>query len=670
MPGVVIGVSHALAALGFLGLFFALMGRWRSRVHAGALAVACLATAVWAAAVVVDVLPVATETLRTAAWEILLLMLLGPSRARRRAFVGAIAVLCVASLVASGPMVLIGARLLLAILGMLLVEEVYREAPEADRWAIKFACIGIGALFAYDFFLYSDAALFHRISEELRGARGLVNALAVPLLAISAARNPRWATGLAVSRAVMLHSATLLGSAIYLLAMASSGYYLRYVGGDWGRIMQLSFLCGACMLLAGVLFSGALRARLKVLINKHFYSGRFDYRQEWMRFTRALAEDGPALGERSIEAIAALVESPAGALWLRRDGGQFEAAAQWNMAPFFCAVTGDDEFCGFLEKRQWVVDVPECLQQPQRYGQLHVPIWLEAVPQLWLVVPLILHGRLFGFVTLAQPRVCIKLDWEVTDVLKIAGSQAASYLAHRESIDSLMVARQFESFNRMSTFIVHDLKNLVFQLSLLLTNAEKHRNNPDFQDDMLGTLDHSVQKMRALLQRLGRGEAGDAMQAVSIDDLLHEAVRAKSMSEPRPMLRLRDRGLAVLAQRARLERVVGHLIQNAIEATPKDGLVAVQLRRDGDSAVVEVSDSGRGMSERFVRERLFKPFETTKTAGMGIGVFESREYVRELGGQLLVASVESAGTTFSMRLPIHHLKEAPDGKEEALSDRG
>jgi len=668
MSATIVGVSHAIAASGFLLLFLVLGWRWRTRVHAAALAAACLLTALWAGAVALELPSALAETLRTAAWCILLLMLLGPPRARWKGFGFAIALLCGLTIAASAPMFIIGTRLLLAVLGMLLVEQVYRNTPEPDRWAIKFACIGIGALFAYDFFLYSDAALFRQINEEIAAARGIANAFTVPLLAVSAARNPRWASGMAVSRRIMFHSAALIGSAIYLLAMALSGYYLRYAGGDWGRIMQLAFLCGAAILLAGVLFSGALRARLKVLINKHFYTGRFDYREEWRRITRVLSEDGPGPGERTIEAVAGLVESPAGALWLRREGGLCEPAAAWNMPAQQHGVALSGEFFRFMEERQWVLDVPACLADPQRYANLAIPASLLAVPNLWLLVPLMLHGRLFGLVALAQPRTSISLNWEVTDVLKIAGSQAASYLAHRESLNSLVVARQFESFNRMSTFIVHDLKNLVFQFSLLLANAEKHKDKPEFQADMLGTLDSSVQKMKTLLQKLGRAQEQDPAQALRIDTLLAQAVHAKSLAEPRPALELCEKGLEVLAHRARLERVIGHLIQNAIEATPKEGQVTVRLLREGPSALVEVADTGSGMSEQFVRERLFKPFDSTKTAGMGIGVFESREYIREIGGHLQVSSMEQGGTTFRLLLPLHCMKEAHDGQEETVGD--
>jgi putative PEP-CTERM system histidine kinase len=220
-----------------------------------------------------------------------------------------------------------------------------------------------------------------------------------------------------------------------------------------------------------------------------------------------------------------------------------------------------------------------------------------------------------------------------------------------------MVARQFESFNRMSTFIVHDLKNLVAQLSLLNANAARHRDNPEFQRDMLETVDHSVHKMKLMLQKLGR-TSPERPAALAVAEVVRQAVALKSGFEPQPVLVVRDPGLTVLADRERLERVLGHLIQNAIEATPRDGSVTITLARRADRALVTISDSGEGMSEEFIRERLFRPFESTKAAGMGIGAFESREYIRELGGQLEVVSRRPAGTTFNVILPLHQ-EDAP-----------
>ena len=673
--------SYALCAASFLILSILLLTRWRSHANAGATAVAAIATTLWAAVIALNALSAAPllfatdllELFRTAAWTLLLIQLHGAFKADRpphlynlKTSAKASAALYFAALLGTCYLHLspgetnravalltgIFGRVALAVVGMLMVEQLYRNAPTRERWGIKFACMGIGGLFAYDFYLYSDAMLFRGLNVDIWIARGVINALTVPLIALSAARNLKWSLAISVSRRAMFHSVALFGSATYLLAMAGAGYYLRFFGGSWGNVMQGAFLFGAVVLLIVVLFSGAFRAWLKVFISKHFYSYGYDYREEWLRFTKTLSEGGPDVAERAVHAVAALVESPAGALYLSRESGSCELVANWNL-PLGDGVIGlDTAFCRFLKTRQWVIDLPEMRESPERYDDIGLPACLENVTSAWLVVPLILRNDLCGFVVLAQSRSKLVLNWEVTDLLKVAGSQAASYLAQQESANALMVARQFEAFNRMSTFIVHDLKNLVSQLSLMVANAEKHKHNPEFQQDMLETVDLSVQKMKLLLQKLARGTTVETPVRLHIDKLLRQAIAVKSAADPKPQLEIIDAGLVVVANPARLERVIGHIIQNAVEATPKDGQVHVRLLKWHAEVVVECTDTGLGMDEDFIRERLFKPFESTKSAGMGIGVFESREYVQELGGRIEVHSQKPGGTTFRIILPL------------------
>jgi putative PEP-CTERM system histidine kinase len=678
--------SYLVAAVGFLLLGTLWLTSRRGRNHRGALSTACLMTACWAAAAgyeagpdaPLSMLADAIEIVRNASWSFFLVVLLGQHRhpdsrlpfGLRRQVLGAgigYAAFLVLTLYGwwdgdllggLGLMPAMTVRVGWSVFGMLLVEQVYRNKPEQERWAIKFACLGIGGMFAYDFYMYSDALLFRRISPDIWAARGVANAVTLPLIAISMARSGSWNTGLALSRRVMFHSAALFGSALYLLAMGMAGYYLRFFGGSWGTLMQAAFLFAAVMVLFGILFSGTFRSWLKVFISKHFYTYNYDYREEWLRFTRTLSEQGPGLGERTIQAIAALVESPGGALWIRHDSGFCEPAAHWHVPAQEQKEATDSPFCRFLETTQWVVDLQEAERNPDKYEGLAIPDWLREHARAWLVVPMMMHGRLFGFVVLQQPRSPVALNWEIIDLLKIAGTQAASYLAQQESADALMVARQFESFNRMSTFVVHDLKNLVSQLSLMVANAEKHRDNPEFQRDMLETVDLSVQKMRLMLQKLGRSANAERPVALPIDEVIRRVVENKRGFEPQPVLRIQAPGLTVVADRERLERVLGHLVQNAIEATGRDGSVTIEVRQEGAGVRVNIRDTGTGMSEEFIRERLFKPFESTKAAGMGIGAFESREYIHELGGQLDVVSTPGQGTTFNVILPLHRKQVA------------
>jgi putative PEP-CTERM system histidine kinase len=216
----------------------------------------------------------------------------------------------------------------------------------------------------------------------------------------------------------------------------------------------------------------------------------------------------------------------------------------------------------------------------------------------------------------------------------------------------LLEARKFDAFNRMSAFVVHDLKNIVAQLSLMIRNAERHRDNPEFQSDMLMTVEHSVERMKQLMLQLREGATPvEAPRTVELAPLIRRVVDHKSGQEPEPEVELDDR-VAVRGHEDRLERVIGHIVQNAIDATDSRGRVWIKLSRYEQQAQVEVGDTGHGMTPEFVRERLFKPFQTTKTAGMGIGAYESFHYLQELGGQVLVDSAPGLGTRLRVLLPL------------------
>ena len=237
-------------------------------------------------------------------------------------------------------------------------------------------------------------------------------------------------------------------------------------------------------------------------------------------------------------------------------------------------------------------------------------------------------------------------------MLKTAGSQAASYLGQIQVTEALLEARKFDAFNRMSAFVVHDLKNLVAQLSLLLRNAERHRSNPEFQRDMLLTVDNVVERMNKLMLQLRTGATPvEKPRPVNLEKLIRSVCLAKSEQNISIDTELNE-GISAMGHADRLEHVIGHLVQNALDATRNGGRVVVRSRRENEAAVIEVTDSGVGMTAEFIRDRLFKPFQTTKATGMGVGVYESSQYVMELGGRILVDSTPDVGTRVCVVLPL------------------
>jgi putative PEP-CTERM system histidine kinase len=237
-------------------------------------------------------------------------------------------------------------------------------------------------------------------------------------------------------------------------------------------------------------------------------------------------------------------------------------------------------------------------------------------------------------------------------MLKTVGRQAASILAQQDSDRALAQARQFEAFNKRFAFVAHDIKNLASQLSLLLSNAARHSGNVEFQNDVIGTVRQSVDKLNRMLRQLHAGpDPADAEAVVDLARLLRGVVdRWVELDNP-VVLDLQPETVAVRANEERLRAVIDHLVQNALDAVGKAGRVEVRFKGAGEMAVVEIVDNGPGMDPKFLSDRLFRPFETTKRSGYGIGVYESREYVNAIGGRLEVVSEPGQGTIMRIRLP-------------------
>lgn len=680
-----IGVySYGLATLAYLILALVLASGWRGRLQGGVLLVGVGISVLWALhgmlvaagyTLAEGLIPTA-EALRFIGWFIFLFGILRTQRGAA-SFFGAFSPWPLAAYALSGmlallplvpvsvfntiPFKLVYALYLGLVVGVLwLVENLFRNTKSDQRWGIKYLCFGIAGIYIYDFFLYSNAVMFNQLDPAIWQARGAINALAVPLIAVSAARNPDWSLDIFVSRRMVFHTATLIGAGIYLLVMAAAGYYIRAVGGEWGDVLQIVFLSAALLGLAALLFSGHARAQLRVFFSKHFFNYQYDYREQWLRFTRTLSACKQDADPRVcvIRAVASIVDSPAGILWLHRSTGAYTPVAHWNQ-PFESSwmLDTDADLVRFVEANGWVVDLQEWREQPGRYADMRLPGWLPEIPQAWLIVPLLDGRKLIGLIFLAKPLATVRLDWEVMDLLKTATCQAAVYLGQLEANMALTEARQFEGFHRLSAYILHDLKNIIAQQSIITKNAAKHKHNPAFVDDVVAVMEHSVTKMNRLMNLLKSGLSENRPRPVRLDRLLESVLEELSVYEPRPQLDNHAAEVELTVDPDRLRTALRNIVQNAQQATTREGNVLISVDRAEGQIQVSVRDDGVGMEPEFVQERLFRPFDTTKgDVGMGIGAYESREYIRSLGGDILVESRPGAGSTFRILLPGHEME--------------
>ncbi len=680
---VLVTASYATAAAAFLLLALLLATSGGGRPRGTALIVAAGVTAIWAVLLALDAANedvtfarvYLSEMARDWAW-IWLLTVLGRGAIPRSLRIAS-HILC-ATIVLIAPILVVAANagyplmdpqlllsrggLAIALTGLVLLEQIYRNSGVPRHRAVRYLALGLGALFAYDLFLYSQAELLRGIDAEAWGARGIVNALAVPLLAMAARRDPQWPNDIFVSRHVIFYSSTLLVVGCYLLLMALGGYYVRMMGGSWGGIAQIIFLTSAIALLACLLFSSSLRRRLVVFISKHFYRSKYDYRVEWLRFIKTLSSQGEDDVHRTaLRAVTQIFSSPGGLLFTVDASGQrFKLAAAWpagiEAVAGLTELRAEDDLIRFLVERQWIIDVDEYRHAPDIYWNIVLPDWVRQDSNLRIIAPMLELDRLTGFFVLLQPPLPFELTYEDRDLLKTVGRHVATQIAQHDAHRRLAESRQFEAFSRLTAFMMHDLKNSVAQLELVVSNAKRHKSNPEFIQDAIDTIANTVARMTRLIGQLREGNVRGPAAIVALDQLARAAVERCHDRRPLPRLEAADGPMRVRANPDQLTSVIEHVIRNAQEATAEDGSVVVRLCRRERTAAIEIRDTGCGMDAQFVRERLFRPFVSTKRAkgmsGMGIGAFQVREYVQHLGGDLEVHSSPGKGTVFSLLLPL------------------
>jgi putative PEP-CTERM system histidine kinase len=357
------------------------------------------------------------------------------------------------------------------------------------------------------------------------------------------------------------------------------------------------------------------------------------------------------LRERVARVMASFVHSPASGLWLREADGQY-APAGGDLAPPSRPRAEHTEFFEQLRKSEWICDLKQIRVAGPGERQ-RPPDWLMNDPKAWLVVPLVVEDSLIGFVVIGEPLAPMNIGWEQLDLLRASGRQVASYLAFEQAAQRLAEVGQFEAFNRISAFLMHDLRHLIAQQALVVENAVKHRHNPAFIDDAIVTIEHSVKRMTRLMEQLRTARVAEAPRRVELAEICSEAVERCRNREPVPQLGSVERPVESLASRERLVHALEHVLRNAQDATPAKGSITVNLRRESQRAVLEVVDTGAGMDAEFIRNRLFRPFDTTKgDRGMGIGAYEVREFVRKCQGDVQVISTPGEGTRFVISLPL------------------
>ncbi|AGH43648.1 XrtA/PEP-CTERM system histidine kinase PrsK [Paraglaciecola psychrophila] len=541
---------------------------------------------------------------------------------------------------------------------LVLLEVIYRQAGE-NRWALKPLIIYLAVISVFEFVTFANALMVDQININYIAARGYVYSALIPLLVLAIRRVKNWGVEIYISREIVMHSTLLMVAGVYLFVMAMLGYAVNYFGGQWGAAIQAVLIVLSLSLLVTLFLSLSFRTKIKVFIIKHFFANQFDYRHEWLKLTHCLntsESDGNVYGT-ALRGLIQAIDYQTGCL-IQSQNGELKVLADIDKPTL-----NDDEqtvllqFSAFFTSKNWIIDIEELRTKPYVYEGLKVNHGLLNSVSFQLVTPIYNEEEFWGMAVMqGSDNTSKKLNWELRDYLTAVNAQISNFLFHHQAAQELAENAQFAAFTRMSAFIVHDLKNVAAQIDLILSNAEQHKDNPEFIADTFETLHHTKARMDKMLHQLSEKNAsqGGADSLVILSECVTRVVGQRCASYlPTPSVIVRSETPVVL-DKDKLSNVIYHLVSNAQQATSDDGKVDVEIELSDDERymLINIVDTGSGMSEDFIRTRLFKPFDTTKgNAGMGIGAFDAKAYLERIGGQLLVQSRAKQGTIFTLRIP-------------------
>jgi putative PEP-CTERM system histidine kinase len=514
-----------------------------------------------------------------------------------------------------------------------------------ERSRVLYEVLGTGLILVTMLVYYSQVLLHRTIDMNLIPIRSLAMIIGIGLCGYSHLRQESL-NSLVVSRDVASRSVVVLAVGCYLLLLGGAGEGLRYFGLQNQRLVFIGFAFISGLVVVLMLLSEKNRRKLTVFLHKHFYRHKYDYRNEWLRFTSQLssADNMEKLQNAILTFYCETFGRKGASLYLMdADSGIYQQKSSIYMEfPQSCFYK-DHPLILYFNETDWVFNVDDQLSsQFNKIKHQFEPFKVK------LCVPLQYEQNLQGFVLLGEAvNPDETLNFEDFDLMKVLASQATSMLLSLKLTAQLSTAQEMAAIGKVSTFIIHDLKNHVSNLTLMVDNARDHMDNPEFQADMLVTLDDTIGKVKGLIARLKNIKEKKDLQLVHCDlvAVVRRAVRSAGIH---PEMVCGDEVSAYL-DAEEIEKVIHNMVLNAHEAGSENGSVAVSVGR-GETVYFEISDQGCGMSDDFIRNRLFQPFQTTKQKGFGIGLYQCRQIIESHGGKIEVSSKVGKGTSFKVHL--------------------
>lgn len=517
---------------------------------------------------------------------------------------------------------------------LLNIEATLAAAVHHRRWKIKFVLLGAVSILAALILYYSQGLLHRSLDMGLAGLRSSALLVGAGLMWFSdVRRGPE--VRISFSKRMAFKSVVLVAAGLYLVGLGLLGEGARLFGDDLGRavLLAVSFLAGLALLVA--FLSDTVRRKLRLFLQLHFYGEKYDYRIQWVQFTQHLAS-ARTQGGLQQAALSACCET-----FGIVGAGLFLLDHVRRLYLPVSLVEMDSHEGGFAEDSP-LVEALGIRRSVLRAADVDDPSpWLA---RAGFAIPIFREDALDGFVLLGPPiNPREEYDEEDFELMDTMARHISSALLNMRLLDQLARSREMEIMGKVSAFVLHDLKNHVYTLSLMVDNARKHIGNPEFQKDLVDSLGSTVGKMNILISQLKGLPDRHSLkrEPVGLLSLARDATR------PLPQERLEFRGpdVRVMVDSAEMGKVILNLCLNALEASTENQSVSVTVG-EGPEPFVRVADRGVGIAGEFMAGGLFEPFKSTKAKGMGIGLYQCKQIVEAHGGRIEVRSAPGEGSEF------------------------
>jgi len=549
--------------------------------------------------------------------------------------------------------------LVVVIMALVHLEQTFRSSSDTDRWKIKHTFFGLGAILVFYIYILSQRLLYHSMDISSTYVMSSAIILSNTLMIYSYIRNKIIIGDIYVSRNVLHGTVSLFTIGIYLLLVGLAGQIIRSLEISKSFEIHTIFIFFSLLALAVIFSKDTLKRRVRRVVNRHFRKHKYDYREEWRIFSTVLSQkiDTTEIAEAFVKKLVERIYAREVSLWLIDEDTStlfmhYSRYLPDNLSSF--GLSNEVLSCLFAEDRP--LNRAELLGhkkfQPARE---EIAVLLDQT-SAELLVPIDFGGTPLGLITLGKIRGGEDFDEQDDyDLLKSVAAHAGSAINSARLFDEKMTVKELEAFHRLSSFIMHDLKNATSMLSMVAQNAEKHISDPDFQKDALQTISEAVARMKKMIDSLSTFPKEPSLQKRECDlnDLITLTVHNFAINGLTEVKIERQLGQLnkVEVDVEEIHKVVHNLIKNACEAVDGEGHIKVSSRPNEDYVVLSVSDNGPGMSKEFIEKSLFKPFKSTKKNGLGIGLYQCKAIVEAHEGRIEVESEEGVGTTFTVYLP-------------------